>query len=170
MHVAKANVLTSLFVAHTRKLDQTFHLKSYLFRLQYEGRCSAVVQDEPVLLEPGSLLLLAPGESYQLHIEFTEKDHPKMVQVSDYYMYCEGSWVDEWWAARKRNSHIQTSLDESILEIWKQINLEKRRGEENKEITDYLLRILCLHIDRMTVENIDNSPQNRPFLVYRMKS
>jgi AraC family transcriptional regulator of arabinose operon len=47
--------------------------------------------------------------------------------------------------------------------------LEKRRfGDENKELSDYLLRALCLHIQRAIADHI--SLRGSSFLATRMKS
>jgi AraC family transcriptional regulator of arabinose operon len=170
MYAAQANVLTSDFVAHTRKLNVSYSPDTYLFRLQYEGYCSAVIKGQTRSLEPGSLLLLAPGDRYDLNIEVEPNDNGKIAPISDYYLYCDGSWIDTWWANRKQTDLVKISLDESVLGIWKQLNLEKRKPEENKEITDYLLRILCLNMDRMLAENANHLPEHRSFLVYRMKN
>lgn len=168
MAAAKSHVVTADFVAHTRKFEATFHLDTYLLRLQYEGRCSAVIKGEKHVLEPGSLLLLAPGEHYELRIE-AQRDGD--IPSSDFYIYCKGDWVDEWWVKHKRKSIAKLLVDPSMLSIWKQINLEKRRRSENGEIVDYLLRILCLNIDRMIYENSSHlPPRQQSFLVFRMKN
>jgi AraC family transcriptional regulator of arabinose operon len=169
MYVANSNVLTADFVAHTRKFEAMFNLNTYTLRLQYEGSCSAVIHGEKHILEPGHLLLLPPGDQYELRIE-PQKDKP-VKPVSDFYMYCEGNWMDEWWAKQSRNSVTKMLMDPSIMNIWKQINLEKRRRTENKEILDYLLRVLCLNLDRIIYENSNHlPPRKQSFLVYRMKN
>jgi AraC family transcriptional regulator of arabinose operon len=170
MYHAEANVLNSDFVSHSSKFNATFNLNTYLLRLQYEGSCFAVIQGERYLVETGNLLLFAPGDSYELIIECDPQDNEKTVPICDYYIYCEGSWVDQWWAKRSRNNNIKIALNESILGIWKQINLGIRKREENKELMDYLVRILCITLDQMILESINNKSQNKAFLVYRMKN
>lgn len=165
---AKSQVITADYVSHTRKYEAAFNMNSYLLRLQHEGSCQAEVDGEKHLLEPGSLLLLAPGSHYELKIE-TNKAGEK--PASDFYIYCEGEWVDNWWAKQKRKTISKLLMDTSMLGIWKQINLEKRRRTENKEIIDYLLRTLCLNIDRSLYENSNYlPPRKQSFLVSRMKS
>jgi len=168
MSGAKSRVITADYVSHTRKFEAEFHMSSYLLRLQHEGYCQAELDGERHLLEPGTLLLLAPGSRYELQIDtLTAGDKP----ASDFYIYCEGEWVDLWWTKHKRQSISKLLMDTSILGIWKQINLEKRRRTENKEIIDYLLRTLCLNIDRSLYENSNFlPPRNQSFLVSRMKN
>ncbi|NRF90370.1 helix-turn-helix transcriptional regulator [Paenibacillus frigoriresistens] len=168
MAIAKSHVITADFVSHTRKYEASFHLDTYLLRLQYEGSCWAVIDGEKHVLETGSLLLLSPGDSYELIIE-GRKDGEQ--PVSDFYIYCNGDWVEEWWAKHKRQKISKLPMDSSMLNIWKQINLEKRRRAENKEILDYQLRILCLNMDRSLYENNSHlPPRKQSFLVYRMKT
>jgi AraC family transcriptional regulator of arabinose operon len=166
MYIANSNVVTADFVAHTRKFEAIFNLNTYFLRLQYEGGCSAMIRGENYALESGHLLLLAPGDQYELRID-PQKDKP----ISDFYIYCEGNWMDEWWAKHSRQSVTKILMDPSIMNIWKQINLEKRRRIENKEVLDYLLRILCLNLDRIINENSNHlPPRKQSFLVYRMKN
>lgn len=57
--------------------------------------------------------------------------------------------MDEWWGRMRRPVLARIGLDESIVEIWKQMILEKRRvKEKSSELNVYLQQSLCLHIDR----------------------
>lgn len=168
MSAARSRVITADFVSHTRKYEAAFQLETYLLRLQYEGMCTGVIGGEKHLLEPGTLLLLAPGDRYVLQIEGRKDgDAP----VSDFYIYCDGDWMDEWWTKHRRKSVNKLPPDPYMMSIWKQINLEKRRRTENREITDYLLRVLCLSVDRILDENSGHAPlRSKSFLVSRMKN
>ncbi|GGG19305.1 helix-turn-helix domain-containing protein [Paenibacillus abyssi] len=168
MAAALSHVVTADFVSHTRKYEATFNLDTYLLRLQYEGICAAVVDGREHFIEPGTLLLLAPGDGYELRIEGRRDGS---TPVSDFYIYCSGDWIKEWWSSHPRNKIIKLLMDPSMLNIWKQINLEKRRQSENKEIVDYLLRVLCLNIDRShPLSGSQPHPRMHSFLVTRMRN
>lgn len=162
-----ASVITADFVAHTRTYEADFALDSYLLRLQYEGQCTAVVGGIGRLFEPGHLLLLPPGSRYRLQIAGT-KDKTK--PISDFYLYGSGEWMDEWWSKRPREPLVKIPMDQSLLQTWKQINLEKRRRTEDARILDYLLRVLCLIIDRSLSESPGGiASKGSSYLVARMK-
>jgi AraC family transcriptional regulator of arabinose operon len=170
LYTPEAIVVASDFFSHVRNFSAVFEPDTYLFRLQYEGNGAAVVKGELIAIEPGTLILLAPGDRYELIIE-SPKGHEKISPTSDFFTYCGGNWIDKWWMRHKRKNHMLIALDQSLLNIWKQINREKRKREENKEMTDYLLRTLCLSLDELIVQSsATNISQNRPFLTHRMKS
>ncbi|WP_106769211.1 AraC family transcriptional regulator [Paenibacillus faecalis] len=127
-------------------------LTTYLFRLQTEGSCEAFCNGQSYDLEAGDLLLLKPGDQYEMRV----KDHGSDGRVSsgDYYIFCDGTWIDSWWNRMKRQTVSHISVNDYMLNLWRQLLLEKRRGpgEEDTELTDYLLRGLCLCLDRAITE------------------
>ena len=134
---------------------------SYLFRLQTEGHCEVVVKGRKVNLEKGDLLLIKPGDHYELLV--------KPGQISgDFHLVCEGTWVDDWWSRSTKPDIARIDLDEKLLSLWRHIMIEKRRplSIENEEITDYLLRALCLTLERTVKERV--TTVNHPYAVTRM--
>lgn len=127
-------------------------LATYLFRLQTEGSSEALCNGQEYRLEAGDLLLLQPGDEYELHVR--ESDGSGRISSGDYYIFCDGSWIDEWWKRRKRQKIHPIRIDDHLLGLWRQLLLEKRRepGEENPELAGYLLRGLCLYLDRAITE------------------
>ncbi|EKN69731.1 AraC family transcriptional regulator [Neobacillus bataviensis LMG 21833] len=134
---------------------------SYLFRLQTEGICEVVVKGRKMNLEKGDLLLIKPGDHYELLV--------KEGQVSgDYHLICEGTWIDEWWSGFAKPDVSQIELDEKLLALWRYIMIEKRRPQssQNEELTGYLLRSLCLTLERVISEA--GSSFSHPYPVTRM--
>ncbi|NEW06260.1 AraC family transcriptional regulator [Paenibacillus sp. SYP-B3998] len=143
-------------------------LNTYLFRLQTEGSCEALVEGHIRLIEAGDLLLYKPGDPYELRIE----EHPDQlhgkIASGDYYLFCKGAWVDAWWNRSPKAACNRIDLDARLISLWRQLILEKRRmEEENRELSGYLLQALCLYVERAATETV--SLQGRPFTGTRMK-
>jgi AraC family transcriptional regulator of arabinose operon len=167
-----SQILTCGYSYHSHKFSNSYKegVASYLFRLQTEGSCYAQVNGRMAVIETGDLLLFKPGDEYDLRIdEHTNSLQQTLVSSGDYYIMCKGNWVDEWWQKSQKPQKIRIAVNERLLTLWRQIILEKRRFEEdNKELSDYLLRALCLYIDRAITENV--SSHRSSFLATRMKS
>ncbi|RKL67296.1 AraC family transcriptional regulator [Salipaludibacillus neizhouensis] len=135
--------------------------ESYLFRFQTEGQCQIVIKGRTFHIEKGDLMLLKPGEHYELRIEEGQNS-------GDYHLFCHGSWVDEWWSRSEKASISRTELDEKMLSLWRHIIIEERRplSESNEELKNYLLKALCLSIERAVNETA--SSFSRPYVVTRM--
>lgn len=134
---------------------------SYLFRLQTEGSCEAKINGEKLLIKKGDLLMVHPEDHYELFVK-------EKVGSGDYYLICNDAWLDEWWSrsAKRTISHI--GINETLISLWQNIIIEERRplSSDNKMITSYLLRALCLSLERASTET---SPAfSRPYSVTRM--
>ncbi|WP_332633541.1 AraC family transcriptional regulator [Halalkalibacter flavus] len=138
-----------------------FGLQDYLFRLQTEGTCQIVINGKAIDAEKGDLILLKPGDDYELKIEEGQNS-------GDFYVFCNGPWLDEWWKRSKKPSISRIHLDEKILSLWRQIIIEERRPStaENKELKNYLMMALCLYLERAANET--NTSLDRPPIVTRM--
>lgn len=145
-------------------------LNYYYFRLQVEGQCTAVVDGETVPIGPGDMLLYRPGDvAFFQFSRSPEQPAGKSLLSGNYYMSCRGAWLDEWLARSPLPRRIKIPLGDSLLAIFKEIVQEHRRAKEHKaEVSDYLLRVLCLMIERSApaAEQPDHSPTQ---LVGRMK-
>ena len=114
----------------------------------------------------GDLLLFQPGDPYELIIDANEDGK---VASGDYFMFCRGDWFKDWWERYDKVQCYQMDLDERVLALWRQIILEKRKfEEENRELTDYLLRAFCLQIDRV-VRDSSTFHSGGSYTVTRMK-
>ncbi|WP_081667047.1 helix-turn-helix domain-containing protein [Paenibacillus pinihumi] len=168
----EAGLLMCGFSHHTQPFSNIYESNrpGYLFRLQTEGRATALVNGEMREITGGDLLLYAPEDPYQLSI--LPFDHPqrgRIISSSDYYLACHGSWIDDWWRRRKRPQLIRIDPEDRLLSLWRNLILERRGvGGERPELTDYMLRSLCLSIDRKIDEQ--SSQQGRPFIASRMKA
>lgn len=119
----------------------------YLFRLQTEGLCEVVVKGKKMEIEKGDLLLIKPGDHYELLVQAGKNS-------GDYHLGCEGAWIDEWWSRSEKPDVSRIDLDEKLLSLWRQIMIEKRRpaASQNDELNGYLLRALCLTLERAVTE------------------
>ncbi|WP_067623133.1 helix-turn-helix domain-containing protein [Alicyclobacillus acidiphilus] len=136
-------------------------LQDYLFRLQTEGIARVTVNGHEATLEKGHLLLLRPGDSYELRID--EGDNS-----GDLYLFCRGTWIDDWWDRSTKPSLYRLDFDERILALWRHIIAEDRRpsSQANDELIDYLIKALCVTFELAVSET---SPFfNRPPIVTRM--
>ncbi|MBW7456730.1 AraC family transcriptional regulator [Paenibacillus sepulcri] len=158
--------------SHPFQVEYSEGLSTYLFRLQTEGSCEALVNGRMERIEAGDLLLFKPGDPYELNIvagsQTTEADKPQ-ASSGDYFVICNGPWLDEWWARKERPQKTKIVSDERLLSIWRALVLEKRRFEqEDREMADYLLRSLCLGLDRAVATQ--SVLHGKSFIATRMKN
>lgn len=170
-HKPLAEVLHADYAYHYKPYETVKRkLNYYYFRLQVEGQCQATVRGETVPIYPGDLLLYRPGDV--AFIQFVRPPKPsagKALISGNYYMSCRGAWLDEWWAGSEKPPKMKIPLSESVLSIFKEIVQEQRRLEEkHKGISDYLLRVFCLTIDR-TIEDLLKHGKSTSLLAHRMK-
>ncbi|WP_274650909.1 helix-turn-helix domain-containing protein [Paenibacillus humicola] len=150
----EANLLICSYSYHSQPFNNSYKsgLPNYLFRLQTEGTSKVYCRGDWHEVQAGDLLLLKPGDEYDLRVE--KGGAEGRVSSGDYYLYCSGSWIDAWWSRMNRPALSRIAIDDKLLGLWRNLLLEKRRGphEENAELTDYLLRGLCLYLDRAITE------------------
>ncbi|MDP4085935.1 MAG: AraC family transcriptional regulator [Bacillota bacterium] len=134
---------------------------AYLFRLQTEGVSEVVAKGKKMIQEKGDLLLIKPGDHYELLVKDGQNS-------GDYHLSCDGKWVNEWWNRSIKSTVSQIDLNEKLINLWSHIMIEKRRPPsfENEELTDYLLRALCLSME----QSIHDRGQSfsHPYPVIRM--
>lgn len=133
----------------------------YLFRLQMEGLSEVVIKGRKMELKKGDLLIIEPGDHYELLVKEGQN-------CGDYHLGCEGTWIDEWWHSSDIDNISQIEIDEKLLTLWRQIMMEKRRpaSSQNEELSDYLLRALCLYLERAANETVPSFIY--PYSVSRM--
>ncbi|WP_219835862.1 AraC family transcriptional regulator [Paenibacillus sp. R14(2021)] len=170
-----AEIMSCGYSYHTQPFQNTDPegLNAYLFRLQTEGSCEALVDGRMQRIEAGDLLLFKPGDSYQLNVLAPHRGDAAAgssgISSGDYYVICRGEWLDEWWNRRERRQKVKVVPDERWLSIWQALILEKRRFEaEDPELADYLLRALCLGLDRAVATQ--SVLQGKSFIATRMKN
>ncbi|MCK0472839.1 helix-turn-helix domain-containing protein [Halalkalibacter sp. APA_J-10(15)] len=151
------------FSYHTKQF-YSFHdavLSDYLFRLQTEGSCEVKVNQQSLTVEKGDLLLIKPGDHYELRIEEGQNS-------GDYYLFCHGKWIDQWWNRSEKPTITRIELDDKLLSLWRHIIIEDRRPhlEQNRELTDYLLQALCVCLERAVNET--SATYSRPYAVTKM--
>lgn len=121
-------------------------LKFYLFRLQAEGTCRALVDGKYETIIPGDLLIYPPDRPYELNVQpRTARESGGVQPVSDYFLIGSGEWLDSWWQANSLRAKTNIGFDDTVITLWKHIVREKKKLMENQEeILDYLLRAFCL--------------------------
>ncbi|WP_148505206.1 helix-turn-helix domain-containing protein [Paenibacillus beijingensis] len=147
--------------------DSHKKMTHYLFRLQTEGSSRVLYNDKEYPLQKGDLLLIKPGDAYDLRVEGSSDEG--RVSSGDYYLFCNGSWIDDWWKRNDRPAVTRIGIDDRLLGLWRNLILEKRRApfEENVELTDYLLRSLCLYLDRAVTESMQTDRST--FMALKLK-
>ncbi|MFB9330168.1 AraC family transcriptional regulator [Paenibacillus aurantiacus] len=169
-------VLTCGYSYHTQRFHDHYStgLPCYLFRLQTEGRCEADIAGRRVSLATGDLLMLPPGTVYGLHVG-EQNAAEGSIASGDYYLLTVSDWLDDWWGRADRPLLARIDPDEKLLGLWRLMIAEKRRqadesegGPVSGELIDYLLRTLCLYLERAVTETAAPSAPP-PFAVLRLK-
>lgn len=134
-------------------------LDTYLIRLQTEGTARIVINGEALIAQPGDLLIVCPGEHYELHV-----DTPAS---GDYHIFCAGTTIDAWWNTDHHQRLQPIAIDSRLLSLWQHVTEEVRRppGEQNPALIETLVQALLLMLDRAMNEVRTNA---RPPVVSRM--
>lgn len=145
-----AEVLSAYYAYYRKPFERkgAFTFRSYYMRLQVEGQCKVLVNGKWQAMTSGDLLLFQPGEVTEF---WFDPNYTKVEQSlnANYYLFCQGPWLETWWNAKKRPQKINLKLNESLLAMFKEIVLEQyQMNHDRREATDYLLRTLCIYIDR----------------------
>ncbi len=149
--------------------DQLPCLHDYLIRYQIQGESKALINGQLEKVITGDLLIYKPGDPYELIIGNHDDISEHGCLSADYFLFCNGPGVDEWWAKHVFPQRISVPIDEALLNVWKQLIYEKRRvREEDLYVNDYLLRILLRYIDRVILDN-NGSVDTRLFITHRIK-
>lgn len=169
-----AQVLTAGYSYHSTEFytGTKEGLPSYLFRYQTEGFSRVFLDGTWQLVQPGDLLLYKPKDPYELHVKAeTNSMGEQHISSGDYFLFCQGSWVDTWWEDNLPPVKLNVEINDSLLVIWRQLILEKHRFvKENEKLLDYLLRVLCLQIERLIAESKSGRVKGNAFLALRMKA
>lgn len=149
-------------------------LKHYLIRLQIEGSAHIVMGDQYLSMSPGHLLMLMPGESYDLRIGYknpaTFEPHAK-IHSFDYYLIINGPWLDAWWDKYQPASLSAHALDDRMLTLWREIMQEQRLQEMHmNDIVMHLTFALFQMFDRkLKLQDIENIDIRTTRLAHQMK-
>lgn len=136
-----------------------------LIRLQVKGNCQAIINDRPLEIAAGDLILSRPGASYQLII-----DAEPGRESGDFYLSCEGEWTERWLRRWKLPDKVHIEASEDILFLWRRLIEEQRNlHEDNEELKGHLLKALCLMLERAAIEWAAGASRSETFLPYRIK-
>ncbi|MNI23473.1 HTH-type transcriptional activator Btr [compost metagenome] len=160
---------------HTRPFPQTRNkvsLRYYLIRLQIKGHCHVSINGKTNVVQSGDLIMCKPGDEYELKIDrgISTADDTEQIDSSDYFLFCNGSWIKQWWEAHSLPAKVNITMDKGILSIWRRIIYEKRNlNENNAELLDYLLRVLLISLERLIRTSNDRSTPNHSYIPYQIK-
>lgn len=163
---------TQVIYAHYPKYVKVYYGSkfvhhNYLIRLQMEGECNALIDNERHSFRTGDLLMLAPGQCSQF--TFEPDSATGKVYSGNYSIICRGEWLESWWQAHSRPQKTNILPSDNMVAILKELVMERRTIRENwKEASDCLLRTLCIHIDRC-LQTVRSEPQSQSFVAQRMK-
>lgn len=166
-----AEVLHGMYSKHIRSYSTHGErpFLNYYIRLQVEGRCEAMIgrSGNWETVYPGDLFLFKPGDYCQLSFA----PHKKTAEVysGNYYFVCRGTWLDRWWNEAERPIQAKIKLDSKLLGLCGELETEMRKTKRNwAEAAGYLLRMLCIEIDRELGE--PHAEARETVIAGRMKS
>ncbi|KRF10147.1 hypothetical protein ASG89_00995 [Paenibacillus sp. Soil766] len=151
-------------MAHHKKRHRfpSEFLTTYIIRLQTSGSCEALIDNEYVVIEPGDLLMFRPGDKYELILKNNS---------IDYYVICNGTWIDQWWDNFNPPNKSTIPVDDDLLKLWKQLAKETLRRNGNlHEVTDYLLRVFCLTLQRLHETAGMGKTLSPSYIAYQIKT
>ncbi|MFC4302506.1 helix-turn-helix domain-containing protein [Cohnella boryungensis] len=149
----RSSVIYANYFTHTKPHSVKYKdgLTFYLFRLQAEGTCRALVAGKYETIIPGDLLIYPPDQPYELNVQPRSAPVSGAVQpVGDYFLTGKGGWLDSWWKDKSLPTKTNIGFDDTVITLWKHIINEKKKVMQNQEeIMDYLLRTLCLTLEQV---------------------
>ncbi|OAS22686.1 AraC family transcriptional regulator [Paenibacillus oryzisoli] len=149
----RSGVIYANYSTHTKPHSVKYGdgLTFYLFRLQVEGTCRALVDGKYETIIPGDLLIYPPDQPYELNVQPRSAPESGAVQpVGDYFLAGNGEWLDAWWTNKGLPTKTNIGFDDTVITLWKHIISEKKKVMQNhEEIMDYLLRALCLTLEQV---------------------
>ncbi|MFD0679033.1 MULTISPECIES: helix-turn-helix domain-containing protein [unclassified Paenibacillus] len=149
----QSSVIYANYFTHTKLHSVTYKdgLNFYMFRLQSEGSCRALVGGKSETIIPGDLLIYPPDQPYELNVQPRSAPDSGAVQpVGDYFLAGNGEWLDSWWKNKDLPTKTNIGFDDTVITLWKHIISEKKKVMQNQEeIMDYLLRTLCLTLEQV---------------------
>lgn len=99
----QSSVIYANYFTHTKPHSVTYKdgLNFYMFRLQSEGSCRALVGGKSETIIPGDLLIYPPDQPYELNVQPRSAPDSGAVQpVGDYFLAGNGEWLDSWWKTK----------------------------------------------------------------------
>jgi len=136
-----------------------------LLRLQVKGNCRVSLNGRPYEVGPGDLIFSKPSETYQLTVDASPGK-----ESADYYLFCEGEWIERWLAQGGFPDCVRIEVNDDILSLWRRLIDEKRNlREDNSELMDYLLKALCLTLERSIRRRAGHDASSDLYMPYRIK-
>ncbi|WP_028594145.1 helix-turn-helix transcriptional regulator [Paenibacillus assamensis] len=148
-------------------------MKHYLIRLQLEGSGHTTIDGTDRPIKPGSLLLLKPGDYYNLKIGYTDPERLiplTKVHSLDYYLIINGPMVEQWWDEHVNEPLVEIDLEDRILAIWREIMMEHRLDPTNmNDIVEHLTYVLFRYMERTLAGPELSEAHGLPRTVLKMK-
>ena len=159
-------LMFSGYARHSKPMSMVIpELKHYLVRIQLEGSAHVWLEDRFEAFKPGDMLLLAPGQYYDLQIGYRNPgtlDPLPKVHSLDYYFIINGPWIASWWNKRERPGKAVLGIDDRLLSLWRDIMQEQRLFGSNNmnDIVRHLTFAFYHMLDRTLTERSHPSFQN----------
>jgi len=130
-----------------------------------KGSCQVTLNGRPYEVGPGDLVFSKPGDTYQLTVDASPGK-----ESADYYLICEGEWITQWIARGGFPDSVRIEVNDDILSLWRRLINEKRNlREDNTEMMDYLLKALCLTLERSVHQRAGQTASSDLYMPYRIK-
>jgi AraC family transcriptional regulator of arabinose operon len=170
MKLPELKVLTAGYSSHHKFHDNhVAGLKGYLFRLQTNGYCQAKINQQSFSISPGDFLFCRPDDDYELWVDMPGWQEKDALFSTDYFLSGNGAWLDEHWSDRGPTV-VKIGLENGILDIWRQLVLEKRHyRDKNPDILHCLTKALLLLLGRLIDSNESQKTSGKAFYPYKMK-
>lgn len=173
MGQADATLIALDYSQHERPFVSTKsnQLSILLIRLQVRGSCRVTLNGTEYAVGPGDLIVSQPGETYRLQIDAEPgAASDAAIDSADYYLFCEGAWALQWARRLALSGPAPIDLSEDILALWRRLVFEKRNlGENNGELLEYLLKALCLTLERAVRGRKRDEARSDRFIPYQIK-
>lgn len=142
-----------------------------MIRLQVQGTIRAALNGIMYEIQPGDLIFSKVGDSYQLIMEEERTDAGvRPVNSGDYFMSAGGDWIDDWLKGRSFPDLVRIEVTEELLSLWRRLTYEKRNiHEDNDEMVAYLVKLLCLTVERHARKGSAASSGGGLYIPYKIK-
>jgi len=146
-------ILYTGYANHTTPYRNTVENRrdGILLRLQVKGSATITLNGTILKVGPGDLVFVDTHDKYQLAIDVEPfNSSVGTVDSADYFLACDGSWVDRWKERTCFPSSFAIEVTEELLSLWRKLIYEKRElHEDNSEMIACITKLLLLTIERM---------------------
>lgn len=95
----------------------------------------------------------------------------KLSQLGLTYMnQLVSEWSERWIVRNNFPDKVNIEINDDILSPWRRLIYEKRNlSDDNSELIEHLLKVLCLTVERSVRQRATDSPRTNLYIPYRIK-